>query len=59
MLAMEALGLGKLPQPNLQQQKRTLPNAADHTVYQQSFTIFRKLYHDLKETMHLLHQANN
>jgi gluconokinase len=58
-LAMKGLGyLKEYPAANLKDLKIITPNAASTTVYSENFIIFKKLYTDLKDTMHLLHHIN-
>ena len=55
-LADDALGLNKLGKyPTDQNQLNISPNNNNAVVYDARFLIFKKLYQDLKETMHLMH----
>jgi gluconokinase len=57
-LAMAAL----YPQINLPQTGTghiIYPDKENHQLYAKIFPLFKKLYHDLKESMHLLQQLNN
>jgi gluconokinase len=55
-LAMDAL---ELPQPSqahaIDEKPMIIPDENAHETYKKSFLIFKKLYVDLKETMHWLH----
>jgi gluconokinase len=55
-LAMDALGL---PSPKQQvvsgQTENIIPNLANHQIYNQNYPVFKKLYADLKDTMHWVH----
>jgi gluconokinase len=55
MLALKSLGLDEYPEPDEAQQKTTHPNADNHKIYEESFYFFKKLYFDLKDTMHQMH----
>ncbi|MET3114334.1 gluconokinase [Pedobacter sp. CG_S7] len=58
-LAMKSLGiLEDYPIANLSELKIVVPNSSNTLVYSQNFNIFKKLYADLKDTMHQLHQLN-
>jgi gluconokinase len=57
LLAMKSLGITEFPTPEYDQQKNIIPQADNHRVYGIAFKLFKKLYHDLKETMHLLHSS--
>lgn len=55
-LAMDALGL---PRPQLPSAGESItPNQNNHQVYANNFEVFKKLYADLKETMHWVHKAH-
>ena len=58
-LAMKSMGLLEAyPKANLKELKIVVPNNSNTEVYSQNFNIFKKLYADLKDTMHQLHQLN-
>jgi gluconokinase len=58
-LAMDALNL---PSPKQQVAnglvENIIPNPHHHQIYSNSFPVFKKLYIDLKDTMHWVHQAH-
>ncbi|WP_461453342.1 gluconokinase [Mucilaginibacter sp.] len=57
-LADDALGLNKLGK-NLSDKNKIslLPDKSNTNIYNNHFLIFKKLYQDLKETMHLMHNS--
>jgi len=55
-LAMDALGL-PIPQPTTGTSENIIPNQSNHQTYSNSFPVFKKLYANLKETMHWVHEA--
>ena len=58
-MAMKNLGhLPEYPEANLQDLKIISPNLQNTSLYSANFNIFKKLYEDLKDTMHQLHQLN-
>ncbi|HEY2581981.1 MAG TPA: hypothetical protein VGI43_09245, partial [Mucilaginibacter sp.] len=55
-LAMEAFGIGyDADQKYANQEKSITPSQLNHQTYNNSFTLFKRLYHDLKDTMHWVH----
>ncbi|MDB4901335.1 MAG: gluconokinase [Mucilaginibacter sp.] len=55
-LAMDALNINPaVEQKSLEEEKNIIPNQLNHKIYNNSFLIFKKLYHDLKDTMHWVH----
>ncbi|TSD66552.1 gluconokinase [Inquilinus sp. KBS0705] len=60
-LAMEALGINyKTIQDKDAQDKVTIyPDMAKHDHYLQLFPVYKKLYNDLKDSMHMLHTLNH
>jgi gluconokinase len=58
MLALKSLGLDEFPEPDEAQQKTIQPNPANHKIYEESFSFFKKLYIDLKDIMHQMHNRN-
>lgn len=60
-LAMEALGVDIKPIINNDYADRVViePNTEAHAVYSQIFPIYKKLYNDLKTSVHQLHDLNN
>ncbi|MEB0261265.1 MULTISPECIES: gluconokinase [unclassified Mucilaginibacter] len=60
-LAMEALGIDINPVINKEAQDRVEiePNAEAHAIYSKIFPIYKKLYSDLKSSVHQLHDLNN
>jgi gluconokinase len=58
-LADEALGLNKLgKRPKMDNEVMVSPNKSNKQIYTDRFSIFKKLYQDLKETMHWMHENN-
>jgi gluconokinase len=59
-LAMEALGIDVNEIMNHDAAERVviLPNAEAHATYSKIFPIYKKLYNDLKSSMHQLHDMN-
>ncbi|MHB8208162.1 gluconokinase [Mucilaginibacter sp.] len=58
-LADDAMGLNKLGnRPALTTEVSILPNKSNKQVYTDRFAVFKKLYQDLKETMHWMHENN-
>ncbi len=58
-LADEALGINKLgKRPKMDNVVIVLPNKNNKQVYTDRFSVFIKLYQDLKETMHWMHESN-
>ena len=56
-LADKALALNKLgDRPNSNHDISVLPNKSNKQVYANSFQVFKKLYTDLKETIHWMHE---
>ncbi|WP_432714475.1 gluconokinase [Pedobacter sp.] len=59
-LAMKVAGLlQKYPTANYQQLKVVTANTANATIYRSNFSIFKKLYGALKESMHTLYELNS
>lgn len=55
-LAMDALNIDPpIKQQSVKEAKNIIPNQLNHKIYNDSFFIFKKLYHDLKDTMHWMH----
>jgi gluconokinase len=55
-LAMVALNIDQpIEQKSVKEEKNIIPNQLNHKIYSNSFLIFKKLYHDLKDTMHWVH----
>jgi gluconokinase len=52
-LAMKALNLPPVQQPV--SDAVIIPDMNNHTIYQKNFTVFKKLYKDLADTMHWAH----
>jgi len=58
-LADEALGINKLgKRPKMDNEVMVSPNKSNNQVYIDRFSVFKKLYQDLKETMHWMHENN-
>ncbi|BAU54664.1 gluconokinase [Mucilaginibacter gotjawali] len=56
-IAMKACGLSQnYPAPLLSQMRFVKPDPENAAVYAKQFEIYRQLYHDLKPTMHQVHQ---
>jgi gluconokinase len=56
-LADDALGLNKLGnQPTVTNEVTIRPNKSNKQVYMNRFSVFKKLYQDLKQTMHWMHE---
>ena len=55
LLAMRALGIDEFDAPMYDAQKSIVPQAEAYGVYSNSFRLFKKLYRDLKDTMHWVH----
>jgi gluconokinase len=56
-LADKALGINKLGnRPSDNDEVSILPNKSNKKVYMNRFSVFKKLYQDLKETMHWMHE---
>ena len=59
-LAMDAFNLNlPVEQKSDNEEKNIIPNQLNHKTYINSFLIFKKLYNDLKDTMHWVHEMNN
>jgi gluconokinase len=57
-LAMDALGIKKVDdQQSANPEKIINPNQSNHRTYRNSFNLFKRLYNDLKGTMHWLHEV--
>jgi gluconokinase len=55
-LAMVALNTyPPIKQKSVKEEKNIIPNQLNHKIYNNSFLTFKKLYHDLKDTMHWIH----
>jgi gluconokinase len=58
-LADQALGINKLgKRPKMDNEVLVSPNKSSKQVYINRFSVFKKLYQDLKETMHWMHENN-
>ena len=58
-LADDALGINKLGKRPLSTNEVTVkPNKSNQKVYHDRFLVFKKLYQNLKETMHWIHESN-
>jgi gluconokinase len=57
LLAFRAMDMPPFPEPEYDRQKSIFPNTDDHHTYKKSFTLYRKLYHQLKDIMHQVHDA--
>jgi gluconokinase len=58
MLALQALNIEGFAAPEYDRQKSIMSDAENHTVYTNSFGLFKRLYSDLKDTMHWLHEES-
>lgn len=59
-LAVKAIGLEEdYPLPNQEELIAIEPDQQTHAIYKEYFKIYKKLYTDLKETMHELHDLQN
>lgn len=59
-LAVKAIGLEEeYPLPNQDEMVAIAPNQQEHETYKKYFKIYKKLYQDLKGTMHDLHDLQN
>jgi len=59
-LAVKAIGLEEdYPLPNQEEMVATAPDQHAHETYKKYFKIYKKLYKDLKGTMHELHDLQN
>ncbi|HEY4327048.1 MAG TPA: gluconokinase [Mucilaginibacter sp.] len=55
-LAMDALGMSYVAeQKSVDLEKKIAPNRLNYQTYSNSFLIFKRLYNDLKDTMHWVH----
>lgn len=59
LLALRALDIEAFPAPEYGQQKSIIPQAENRSIYQKNFEIFRRLYKDLKGTMHWVHELDS
>jgi len=58
-LAMNALNLNSTGQQQaVNKELSIIPNQLNHQTYSNSFLIFKKLYYDLKDTMHWVHDMD-
>lgn len=53
---MLAMGVAMFPKPECDQQKSIVPNSKEHALYTDSFSLFKRLYSGLKNTMHSLNK---
>ena len=59
-LAVKAIGLEEdYPLPNHEEMVFVEPDAQEHEIYKKYFKIYKKLYQNLKRTMHELHDLQN
>jgi gluconokinase len=56
-LAMDSLDIQR-DKNKTDEEKFIVPDAANYAIYNNNFKIFKKLYVDLKDTMHLMHDIN-
>jgi gluconokinase len=54
-LAMDALGLKKIDSPAVNEELNIIPDPVNRESYSYNFEVFKKLYHDLRDTMHWVH----
>lgn len=58
LLALKALEMEAFAAPEYDELKNIVPRIENHEVYDNSFRLFKRLYHDLKDTMHWVHGHN-
>ncbi len=58
LLAMDALDLDANIKPADDKETCIIPNPQNHKIYSNSFFIFKKLYNNLKDTMHYVHDMD-
>ncbi|MBD1391863.1 gluconokinase [Mucilaginibacter glaciei] len=60
-LAMSAFGvdIDVIREKDAGHRQVTEPNMTNHGIYNQTFAVYQKLYKNLKESMHLMHNLNN
>lgn len=56
LLALKALDMEAFEAPKYDEQKSIIPQDENHKVYGNSFRLFKRLYHDLRDTMHWVHK---
>ena len=56
-LAIGSLGLKPIAAPPLSEEHCIVPDELNHQTYKRNFLLFKKLYHSLKEAMHLANDA--
>lgn len=58
LLALKALDREAFAVPAYDQQKSIVPYSENYNTYDKNFKVFKKLYHDLKDTMHWVYEQS-
>jgi gluconokinase len=56
LLSLKALDMEVFAAPEYDEQKSIVPQDENHKIYDNSFRLFKGLYHDLRDTMHWVHE---